>query len=143
MKLTKFAIINQIIAVFIVLLISGCGVSNSNSDDSSKMVPDNTPFIASTLEVTADTVHHYPEVYVGTVTFKDGYYDDRLCCQTIPGIWWPPLNAQVNKTARSMDLIRTDVNDAEVTITGPLDTEREQTVAFKSEGLGVYGDQNL
>ena len=126
-----------------VLFILGYSCNVSDSDNKkNKMVPDNTPFIASTLEVTDDTVHHYPEVYVGTVTFIDGFYDNRICCDAIPGIWWPTLNAQVNKTARKMDLVRTDIDDAEVTIAGPLETELEQTVKFKSEGLGVYGDQD-
>lgn len=127
--------------IYFSLLLFGCNVFNSENN-SNKLVPDNTPFIASTLEVTEDTVHHYPEVYVGRVKFKAGYYDDRLCCQVIPGIWWPTLNAQVNKTARRMSLIRTNIDDANVTITGPLNSEKKKSVTFKSEGQGVYGDQN-
>jgi len=142
MYVTKLKLTKWIFGITILLfsMLFGCDVSDSENHEA-KMVPDNTPFIAATLEVTEDTVHHYPEVYVGTVTFVDGFYDDRLCCDAIPGIWWPTLNAQVNKTARRMDLVRTDIDDAEVTITGPLDTEEVQTVQFKSEGLGVYGDQ--
>ena len=127
--------------IYFILLLSGCNVFNSENS-SNKLVPDKTPFIASTLEVTEDTVHHYPEVYVGRVKFKAGYYDNRICCQVIPGIWWPVLNAQVNKIARRMSLVRTDIDDANVTITGPLNNENKKTVQFQSEGLGVYGDQN-
>lgn len=121
---------------------SSCDVFQSKDDDRFvKVVPDNTIFIASALEATEDTVHHYPEVYVGSVTHVEDYYLNRLCCESIEGIWWPVLNAQVNKTARTADLVRTDINDAKVSITGPLGSTREQIVTFAGEGLGVYGDQ--
>jgi len=129
--------------IILIALSGGCNIfSSGNEDGKQKLVPDNTPFIASLLEVTDDTVHHYPEVYVGTVTFNEGFNDNLPCCPPAKGIWWPTLNAQVMKTARRMDLVRSHINKAQVSITGPLDTEHSKKVHFKNEGLGVYGDQN-
>jgi hypothetical protein len=119
-----------------------CDLLRPENNDFVKQVPDNTIFIVSTLEATADTVHHYPEVYVGSVTHKKDFFKGKPWVEVIEGIWWPILNAQVNKTTRSTDLVRTDINDARVRITGPLDSPKERTVGFAAEGLGVYGDQN-
>jgi len=121
---------------------AGCDIFGPDEEDFVRIVPDGTIFIASTLEVTADTVHHYPEVYVGSVVHKKGKYAVDIGPEVIPGIWWPMLNAQVNKSTARFDLVRTDINDANVTITGPLGAEAEKTVAFTNEGLGVYGDVN-
>ena len=128
-----------LVLILISLLISKCDIFDSD-EDFVRLVPDNTIFIASALEATTDTVHHYPEVYVGSVVHKKGKYAVDIGPVIIPGIWWPMLNAQVNFATSSWDLVRTDINDADVTVTGPLGSEREKTVVFKNEGLGVYGD---
>lgn len=131
-----------LVLILMSFLFSKCDIFGSDEENFVRIVPDNTIFIASTLEVTADTVHHYPEVYVGSVVHKKGKYAVDIGPEVIPGIWWPMLNAQVNKSTTRFDLTRTDINDAGVTITGPLDSEREKTVAFENEGVGVYGDVN-
>jgi len=128
-------------ALIFTFLLPACSVFSSD-DNFTRIVPDNTIFIASVLETTVDTVHHYPEVYVGSVVHEKDKYAITPGREVMPGIWWPMLNAQVNKTPNSFDLVRTDINDADVTITGPLGSEKEKAVTFENEGLGVYGDVN-
>jgi len=130
-----------LVLILVSLLFSKCDVFGSDEEDFVRLVPDNTIFIASAIEATIDTVHHYPEVYVGSITHKKGFFKGPGPV-IIPGIWWPMLNAQVNFATSSWDLVRTDINDAIVTITGPLGCDGEKTVTFENEGLGVYGDVN-
>jgi hypothetical protein len=102
------------------------------------LVPDETPFIVGVLEAAQDTVHHYSEVFVSTVSNPEGFEAEPVW--TTPGIWWPIVNALVTRPVTRNDLKRTADTGANVSITGPLGAPNEITVQFTNLGKGVYGD---
>lgn len=127
---------NIIIILAIAGLFQSCDIQkNSNF---TPLVPDDTPFIVGVLEATQDTVHHYPEVYVGTVSNPEGYEAEPVW--TTSGIWWPVVNALVTRPATRNDLKRSADTGANVVIKGPLGESEETTVQFTNLGKGVYGD---
>lgn len=127
---------NKIIILAIAGLFQSCDPQNKSNF--TPLVPDETPFIVGVLEATQDTVHHYPEVYVGTVSNPDGYEAEAVW--TTPGIWWPVVNALVTRPVTRNDLKRTADTGANVVIKGPLGAPVETTVQFTNVGKGVYGD---
>lgn len=129
--------------ICIAIVLQGCDLLNKNSEEKPfvKLVPDHTPFIVSTLEATADTVHHYPEVFVGYLSdFRKG--EDGPLPYPLPGIWWPVLNAQVYHIAADMNLSLGIEDEARVAIRGPLNRPNEGRVVLTYEEYGVYGDQS-
>ncbi|HEX6981460.1 MAG TPA: hypothetical protein VF181_01760 [Balneolaceae bacterium] len=135
-------ITKKLLIFVIILAIQGCDLFQQEEKEKFiKLVPDHTPFIVSTLEATVDTVHHYPEVFVGYLSdFQKG--EDGYLPYPIPGIWWPILNAQVYHIASDMRLSLGIEKEAKVVVTGPLNHPKEKGVVFKYEDFGVYGDQN-
>src|SRR5680860_109751 len=101
----------------LISLLEGCDALQKNSDYI-PLVADNTPFIVSVLEATADTVHHYPEVYVGTVSNPENFKAELVWITS--GIWWPITNALVTRPVTRMDLKRVSDTKAKVTIRGPI-----------------------
>lgn len=129
----------EIFWLFFALFISCESQNPVEESDYIRFVPDNTPFIVGVLEATEDTVHHYPEVYVSTVTSLEG--QNRNALWTAPGVWWPILNGQIAFPTGRFNLERTPDTEASVSVTGPLGSDKEKTVLFTHEGKGVYGDQ--
>lgn len=121
----------------IVTLLQGCDVLKKDSDYT-PLIPEKTPFITGVLEATADTVHHYPEVFVGTLSDPEGFQAKPVW--TTPGIWWPVTNAQVTRPVTRMDLKRVADTEAKVTVMGPIGQPNERIVQFTHEGNGIYGD---
>lgn len=102
------------------------------------LVPENTPFIVGVLEATNDTLHHYPEVFVGTVSNPEGFEAELEWFAE--GIWWPITNALVQRPTTRNDLKRIPDTDAQVIIKGPVGGPDEKSVHFAHERAGVYGD---
>lgn len=109
-----------------------------NDSDFTPLVPENTPFIVGVLEATEDTVHHYPEVYVGTVSNPEGFEAELVW--TTEGIWWPVTNTLVTRPVTRNDFKGTADTNAKVEISGPLGEGNETTVQFRHEGNGIFGD---
>ncbi len=118
-------------------LLQSCDFLKKDSNHE-PLIPKNTPFIVSILEATADTVHHYPEVYVGYLSDPEGF--EAKSIWSTDGIWWPITNVQVTRPATRYDLKRVPDTEAQVIIKGPLDKPDVKTVQFAHEGSGVYGD---
>lgn len=121
----------------LVIFIQGCDIFKKNSNYN-PLIPEETPFIVGILEATNDTVHHYPEVYVGYLSQPKGFETNLVW--KIPGIWWPVTNVQVTRPATRMGLKREHDTEAKVTIKGPLGESNETKVRFAHTGKGVYGD---
>lgn len=120
-------------------LLQGCDILKKDSNYT-PLIPEGTPFIVGVLEATQDTVHHYPEVYVGYLSQPKGFEAENVW--TTEGIWWPVTNALVTRPVTRMDLKRVPDTEAKVTIRGPLNHSMVRTVQFTHEGKGVYGDNN-
>lgn len=123
----------------VVSLLQGCDIFSKN-DDHIPLIPKETPFIVGVLEASDDTVHHYPEVYVGYLSQPKGFEAEPVW--KISGIWWPVTNIQVTRPATVMDFKRRDDRQAKVNIRGPLGESKEKRVSFSHVGKGVYGDVN-
>lgn len=101
-------------------------------------IPNNTPLIVGVLEATNDTVHHFPEIYVGTVRSKEGVTVDYS--RVANELWWPITSAQVAGICSFLDLLRTPDLDAKVSVSGPMNSDEKSNVHFTHLGKGVYGD---
>jgi hypothetical protein len=129
----------QLLLAAWVLSFQGCDLQQEQSDFV-PFVPDNTPLVVGVLEATADTVHHYPEVFVGTVSNPEGVEVEYT--REVKGIWWPVTGAQVAGSCTWMDLERTPDTGASVVIVGPMGEPEETQVEFTHEAQGVYGDRD-
>jgi hypothetical protein len=121
----------------VVSFLQGCDIFTKN-DDHTPLIPKDTPFIVGILEATDDTLHHYPEVYVGYLSQPRGFEAEPVW--KIPDIWWPVTNVQVTRPATVMDFKRIPDTEATVKIKGPIGKSKEHIVPFTHIGKGVYGD---
>ncbi len=125
------------------LLLGGCDTTAPIPTWTTKLVPDSTVFIVSTLEASPDTSFHHTQVYVGRLSdpldFNYQLFADR---EHKPNeeMWMPIQWCQVGMKLRNLQLRPHPDNTAEVSITGPLGQAGEQTVRFQHERRGVYGD---
>lgn len=129
-----------LILIFGLTFLQACDLFQK--DDYTPLIPENTPYIIGILEATEDTVHHYPEVFVGYLSQPEGF--EAPYEWNVDGIWWPVTNVQVTRPATWMDFKIISDREAQVTITGPLGETNEKSVAllFNEKGIGVYGDVN-
>lgn len=136
------------IASFLALLgffvtLAACDLNNPNTLLTTRLVPDSTVFIVSTLEASPDTSFHHTQVYVGRLSDPlIPYYDLFTDFAHKPNeeLWMPIQWAQVGMKLRNLRLRPHPDNTAEVSITGPLGQAGERTIRFQHERRGVYGD---
>lgn len=125
------------IFAFVASFFPGCDSLNQETNVN-PVIPSGTPFIVGILEATEDTVHYYPEIYVGYVRHPEGFqvsYGWKL-----PYIWWPITNIQVTRPATRLGFKHDPDTEAQVVVTGPLNEPKEAKVKFTHVGKGVYGD---
>lgn len=128
--------------LFVLFNLAGCTPNSANLDDTkTKFVPDHTPYIAGLIEATDDTVHHFPEVVVGSMSDPLNPHHPNILT-SYPGLCNTSLWAQVVKTAQYFKLIFKPEKNAKVQVKGPLDSKKEQTVVYHHLRNGVYGDSN-
>jgi hypothetical protein len=119
----------------------GLAACDATGPEFSKLVPDDTPFIVSTLEFSPDTLYHHAQVYVARVTDLPDYrlFDDPE--RNVGNeVWNPTMWAQVAWKLDDLGLAPEPEPEAAVSITGPLGQPNEQNVALAYERDGVYGD---
>lgn len=127
--------------LFLPVFLIGCDLLSGNEQESFiKLVPDNTLFVVSLLETSPDTIHHYPEVFVGRVHNVEHDLPFNPDGPQVEGIWWPVISAQVHNLCSRLNLVRIPESGALVSIEGPLQSEDQKKVIFEEEGNGVYGD---
>lgn len=132
---------DRLLSYLLLITLTACVTDSSGEEHVPKMLPDRTPYIAGLIEVSYDTTHHYPEVVVGYFTDSQNLNDPNII-YSYPEIYSTTLKTQVVKTSYGFSLGYQPETEATVTVTGPLDTSKEQTVTFQHENNGVYGDQN-
>ena len=144
MRPLRFATLLSALALPLSALgLAACDSGETTPQFRHKRVPDGTPFIVATLEATPDTVHHHPQVYVGSLTDPQDFdYNLFADAEHKPGdeLWMPTFFAQVAMLGRQLNLRPTPDERAAVTVTGPLGEPGEATVAFAHERRGAYGD---
>ena len=123
--------------------LAACDANDPNGPLTTKLVPDSTVFIVSTLEASPDTSFHHTQVYVGRLSDPlIPYYDLFADRGYKPNeeLWMPIQWSQVGMKLRNLRLRPHPDNTAEVSVTGPLGQAGERTVQLQHERRGVYGD---
>lgn len=127
--------------ILILLVWNACSSPTNNEEELFRLIPDRTPYIAGLVEATYDTVHHFPEVFVGYVSdpafvsdpFNYFYYTNETVYNTT--LW-----AQITGTIQMSKLVTEHEEDAVVIVTGPMGESEEQTVNYTYINEGIYGD---
>lgn len=131
----------QFIFVFVALFLQGCDFLNKEQEANfNPIIPSGTPYIVGILEATSDTVHYYPEIYVGNVRHPEGF--EVGYGWKISSIWWPITNVQVTRPATRLGFKLEPDTEAKVVVIGPLNAPKETKVKFRHVEKGVYGDVN-
>lgn len=139
----RIAFLLALLGCFVTL--AACDANNPHTPLTTRLVPDSTVFIVSTLEASPDTSFHHTQVYVGRLSdplipFYDLFAD--FVYKPNEELWMPIQWSQVGMKLRNLRLRPHPDNMAEVSVTGPLGQPGERTVRFQHERRGVYGDLN-